>query len=80
MNGNDNVDKNLKLWQILVGQLPWFLTVLALGAWYTSRLDARLVALERSMARVEARQELAQIEKLEDMRQEVERMRKVVGR
>ena len=66
----------VKLWQVIAGQIPWFITILSLGAWQASRFESRLGALERATIRIEARQEAAQAEKLDDLRQEVERLRK----
>ena len=78
MNGNGPV--TLRLWQVLLGQVPWYLTILALGAWQASRFESRMGALERATARIEARQERDATEKLEEMRLEVERLRKAVAR
>lgn len=76
---NGNGPPTVRVWQVLVGQLPWFLTVVALGGWWAARFEARLSSVEASTARIEARQQRASDEKLEDMRAEVERLRKTVG-
>ena len=74
-NGENGTVATLKLWQVLVGQLPWFITVLALGGWYAAKMDARLVALEHSTARIEARQEADQADQIRGMKEQLQRMK-----
>ena len=80
MNSGESNGKTLKLWQVVVGQLPWFLTLLALGGWQMAKFDSRLQTLERATARIEARQEADQAEKLQELKEEVARTRKAILR
>jgi len=73
-----NGSSPVKFWQVVVGQLPWVLTIFALGTWYVSKFDARLFNLERAVARIEVRQEQAQAEELSNLKDEVLRLRKAL--
>lgn len=76
-NGNDSPPRpTVELWKIFVGQIPWVLTILALGAAWAARMDARLTVLERSVNRIEVRQQAAADEQLRDLTEEVKRFRR----
>ena len=66
----------VKLWSLVLSQVPWFLTILALGSWSASKFDMRLVSLERAVTRIEGKIDRDAAEKLEALKQEIERMRK----
>lgn len=72
---NNDGSPTLKLWQIVIGQVPWFLTILALGAWQASKFDTRLAGVEGSVKRIEAKLEQAQAEKIQEMTEELRRLR-----
>lgn len=82
-----NGDGRTPLWQTFVSQLPWVIGILAGGAWYMAKQDARSIALEirmgaleSAMVRVEARQERQEGEKLQDLQEEVARLRRTVSK
>lgn len=52
MAGNDSPGP--KFLQNLLGQLPWVISMLALGVWFASKYDSRMAALEARQADLQA--------------------------
>lgn len=75
MAGDPEVKGN-GAWEAFLSSLPWIISMVALGGWFASQFNARLTNVERAVTRIEMRQESAQAEAFQELKDEVSRGRR----